>query len=127
MATNEKVHAIADLAERFGLSQRALRFYEIKGLIDPVQKVSGWRCYTNRHVAQIEGIMRMKRCGFSLVEIKHAAARSKSGVPEPTEKEIEQRIKQLEKEREIVNERLSTLLRQYPVPTSDSSTEVLAN
>ncbi len=60
--------AIADLAREFGISTRALRFYEAKGLLSP-ERVGATRIFRRRDRARLILILRGKRLGFSLRDI----------------------------------------------------------
>jgi DNA-binding transcriptional MerR regulator len=68
--TNETkdLFAIADLAKEFGISTRAIRFYETKGLINP-ERVGATRVFRRRDRARLILILRGKRLGFSLRDI----------------------------------------------------------
>jgi len=65
---NRDLFAIADLAREFGISTRALRFYEAKGLISP-ERVGATRVFRRRDRARLILILRGKRLGFSLRDI----------------------------------------------------------
>ncbi|AGH47937.1 MULTISPECIES: MerR family transcriptional regulator [Sphingomonadales] len=60
---------IQAVAAELGVTQRTLRFYEDKGLIAP-QRVGTMRIYTRREVGRMQLILRGKRLGFSIREIK---------------------------------------------------------
>jgi DNA-binding transcriptional MerR regulator len=60
--------AIADLAREFGISTRAIRFYEAKGLLHP-ERVGATRVFRRRDRARLMLILRGKRLGFSLRDI----------------------------------------------------------
>ena len=60
---------VTDLARELGTTARALRFYEDKGLITP-RRVGATRIYTARERARMILVLRGKRLGFSLREIK---------------------------------------------------------
>ena len=60
--------AIADLAREFGISTRAIRFYETKGLLKP-ERVGATRVFRRRDRARLSLILRGKRLGFSLRDI----------------------------------------------------------
>jgi DNA-binding transcriptional MerR regulator len=62
------LYAIADLAREFGISTRAIRFYESKGLLSP-ERVGGTRVFRRRDRARLILILRGKRLGFSLRDI----------------------------------------------------------
>jgi DNA-binding transcriptional MerR regulator len=68
-ATNE-LFGIKQLCEEFGISARAIRFYEDKGLLSP-RRVNGARVYTRRDRARLALILRSKAIGVSLAEMKH--------------------------------------------------------
>ncbi len=60
---------IGELAAAFSLSPRAIRFYEDQGLISP-QRAGTQRIYTKRDRARLQLILRGKRLGFSLADIR---------------------------------------------------------
>jgi DNA-binding transcriptional MerR regulator len=60
---------IQDIARELGVTLRTLRFYETEGLIEP-QRAGNRRVYSRREVARIQLILRGKRLGFSIREIK---------------------------------------------------------
>lgn len=62
------LYAIADLAKEFGISTRAIRFYESKGLLSP-ERVGATRIFRRRDRARLLLILRGKRLGFSLRDI----------------------------------------------------------
>jgi DNA-binding transcriptional MerR regulator len=62
-------YSISDLSEEFGVTARALRFYEDEGLIEPVRRGTT-RIYTKRDRARLAWILRAKRVGFSLNDIR---------------------------------------------------------
>lgn len=63
------VYSISDLSEEFGVTARALRFYEDEGLIAPVRRGTT-RIYLKRDRARLAWILRAKRVGFSLADIR---------------------------------------------------------
>ena len=69
-SSDGELFGIADLCNEFGVSARAVRFYEDKGLLSP-QRVNGTRIYTRRDRARLLLILRGKAIGSSLAEIKH--------------------------------------------------------
>ena len=62
-------YRISELAREFGVTPRALRFYEAQGLLNPERR-GQHRLYTQRDRARLAWILRGKRVGFSLAEIK---------------------------------------------------------
>tara|TARA_R110002020_G_scaffold278358_6_gene493806 strand:- start:4544 stop:4936 length:393 start_codon:yes stop_codon:yes gene_type:complete len=67
-ADTRDLFAIADLAKEFGISTRAIRFYESKGLLAP-ERVGATRIFRRRDRARLILILRGKRLGFSLRDI----------------------------------------------------------
>lgn len=65
----DKLLTVTELAEAFNVTPRTIRFYETKGLISP-QRVGSTRVYTYRDRARLKLILRAKRLGFSLVDIR---------------------------------------------------------
>ena len=64
-----ETYSITDLCEEFGVTARALRFYEDEGLIAPRRQGLA-RVYSWRDRARLAWILRGKRVGFSLAEIR---------------------------------------------------------
>ena len=60
---------IGELAAEFSLSPRAIRFYEDQGLLSP-ERVGAQRVYGRRERARLRLILRGKRLGFSLADIR---------------------------------------------------------
>lgn len=65
-----ELFGITELCREFGVTLRALRFYEDKGLLAP-RRINGTRVYTRRDRARLALILRAKAIGSSLAEIKH--------------------------------------------------------
>jgi DNA-binding transcriptional MerR regulator len=61
--------SISDLCAEFEVTPRALRFYEDEGLIGPERR-GLQRIYSHRDRARLAWILRGKRVGFSLAEIR---------------------------------------------------------
>ena len=61
--------SIAELAKEFKVSNRAIRFYEDEGLLAPSREGRN-RVFNKRDRVRLELILRSKRLGFSLGEIK---------------------------------------------------------
>lgn len=63
---------IGEIAEFFGVSRKAIRLYEKKGIIKPVKvdAQNGYRYYSAEQVQQLNALLELKALGFSLDEIK---------------------------------------------------------
>ncbi|WP_395619421.1 MerR family DNA-binding transcriptional regulator [Sphingorhabdus sp.] len=68
-AFNRESYTISDLSVEFEVTARALRFYEDQGLISP-ERMGLARIYSKRDRARLAWILRAKRVGFSLAEIR---------------------------------------------------------
>lgn len=66
---NRDKFSISELSSEFQVTARALRFYEDQGLIAP-ERVGLNRLYSKRDRARLAWILRAKRVGFSLAEIR---------------------------------------------------------
>jgi DNA-binding transcriptional MerR regulator len=65
-----EIFGITELCEAFGITPRALRLYEDKGLLSP-RRINSARVYTRRDRARLSLILRAKAIGSSLADIKH--------------------------------------------------------
>ena len=63
---------IGEIADFFGISRKAIRLYEKKGIIKPVKvdAANGYRYYSAEQVQQLNALLELKALGFSLDEIK---------------------------------------------------------
>lgn len=59
---------VTELARELGITPRAMRFYETKGLVNP-RRAGTTRIYTHRERGRLQLILRGKRLGFSLTDI----------------------------------------------------------
>lgn len=66
---DQDAFSISDLCAEFAVTPRALRFYEDEGLISPERRGTV-RIYSHRDRARLAWILRGKRVGFSLAEIR---------------------------------------------------------
>ena len=69
--SDDKTYGIGELAEEFGVTSRALRLYEEEGLLDP-QREGTRRIYNERDRVRLRLILRGKRLGWSLAEIRES-------------------------------------------------------
>ena len=65
----QRIYSIAELAREFAVTARTIRFYEDEGLIKP-RRQGLQRLYSVGDRARLGWILRGKRLGFSLAEIK---------------------------------------------------------
>jgi DNA-binding transcriptional MerR regulator len=65
---------IAAVARLTGLTSRALRFYEARGLVTPLRSASGRRHYGPAELERLHQVMAMKRAGLTLGQIEKLSA-----------------------------------------------------
>lgn len=104
---------IRELAQEFGVTPRTLRFYEQKGMIAPERRGAA-RIYSAADRARIELILRGKRVGFALDEIKEildleAIDRGGRERLEPAIDRFVARIEVLKRQREDVERAIAEL------------------
>lgn len=63
-----------ETARRFGVTIKALRLYERRGLLKPLRSKLGWRTYGPDQVARLHQILALKRLGLSLASIAQLMA-----------------------------------------------------
>lgn len=125
-----RMFSAAELAEDAGITVRAVRLYEQKGLLHP-RKVGNTRVYTYRDRARLELILRGKRVGSSLEEIGEFLALYDvdGGKVAQLDILIDQcgaRITRLEAQREDID-RMVTDLRDLIRAAQDRRQELLAD
>lgn len=98
----EDFMTIREMCDAFGVTPRTLRFYEAKELLFPLREGQK-RLFTRRDRARLKLILRGKRFGFSLEEIRQLLNLYDMG---------DQQLTQLSKTYEIAQERLGDMERQ---------------
>lgn len=68
-AADSRTYTISELAREFGVTPRALRFYEDKDMLHPGRD-GMMRVYTNRDRARLKIILQCKRVGLPLADIR---------------------------------------------------------
>jgi DNA-binding transcriptional MerR regulator len=111
---------MTQLRREFGVTARTLRFYEDKGLLHPSRDGQS-RIFSYRDRARLELVLRGKRVGFSLAEIKEMLdlynlkdgqvtqlrvslekANERIGILEQQKHEIEETIGDLTRTRDVI-------------------------
>ena len=98
----EETMTIREMCDSFGVTPRTLRFYEAKELLFPIREGQK-RLFTNRDRARLKLILRGKRFGFSLEDIRQLLDLYDLGDRQAT---------QLQATYEIASERLQAMIRQ---------------
>jgi len=108
-----KTFSISQLSEEFGITPRAIRFYEDEELIKPARHGQS-RIYSPRDRARLALILRGKRVGFSLIEIKEMLDLYDMNDGQSTQlshaiKKFNERINSLERQRGDIEQALVEL------------------
>jgi len=114
----------SEAARRLGISVKALRLYEQRGLIAPLRTAAGWRVYGPGEIARAGEIADLRRLGLGLAEIGTALAGDGSGlapVLAAHQSILETRIRDLAK----TVEQVRTLRRDLAGPNPQTPAEGL--
>ena len=114
----EELLDIRDVARRTGLTSRALRFYEARGLLKPLRTYSGRRLYGRVELERIQQILALKRAGLSLAQIGKLTAHGNMdlrSIVEAQLKVIEERKAELDEARSLLLSIKSRIDRGEPV------------
>ena len=122
-----ELRTITDLTREFGVSTRTLRFYEDQGLIRPIRR-GRTRLFRPSDRMLLKQILRGKRLGFSIAEIREiiglykappgergqlevmvAKIREKRAELEQKRRDIEESLKEMDSAEEACVERLDEL------------------
>ncbi len=109
---------IAEVARRTGLTSRALRFYEARGLVDPLRTASGRRHYGPTELARINQIVTLKRAGLSLAQIDRLVRRGVIDLPTLIDAQIAavaEQVKALSETRALLVTVKSRIERSEPI------------
>lgn len=129
---SDTLYTVTQLAEELGVTARTVRFYEDKGLLNP-QRAGNLRIFAHRDKVRLILILRGKRLGFSLREIKEYLDLYDA---DPTQREqwrdllkkVQARIDRLVDQQKALLETLDELqeLKLYAVAGLDNSNPVKA-
>jgi DNA-binding transcriptional MerR regulator len=109
---------IRDVARRTGLTSRALRFYEARGLLKPLRTYSGRRLYGSGELERIQQILALKRAGLTLAQIGKLTAQRTMDLRSIVEAQlnvIEERKAELDEARTLLLSIKSRIGRGEPV------------
>ena len=97
-------YSIGEFSKVTGLGIHTLRYYEHENLIIPLRNSSNRRRYSEKDIAWIAFIKRLKATGMPIKEIKkYAALRAKGDVT------LSERMEMLMQHRQSLNERIRRL------------------
>jgi len=109
----DRLYTVTELARELSVTARSIRFYEDKGLIAP-QRAGNNRVYTGRDRARMILILRGKRLGFRLRDIKEYLDLYDADISQKAQlralvRSVRARLKQLEDQRRALDETLVEL------------------
>ncbi len=121
--STEPRYQIGEVAQRTGLTQRTLRFYEERGLVTPADRMEGgFRLYSDADIGRVELIKQLQGLlGFTLAEIKEmvqaeelraqirATRRPDRDLPERRQR-VEQVMAALRRQLEVVEPKIEQLV-----------------
>ncbi len=108
---------IGDVAAQYGLTHRALRFYEDAGLIAPIRYL-GRRYYGSDALRSLDIVVSARKAGFSLREIEEMLRAGQTWAEWLGPKKLKQRISMLELQHHEIQESLHELIRLLPTLTT---------
>ncbi|EPX81069.1 MerR family transcriptional regulator [Litoreibacter arenae] len=112
----EETMTIREMCDAFGVTPRTLRFYEAKELLFPIREGQR-RLFTKRDRARLKLILRGKRFGFSLEEIRQLLDLYNIGDQQATQLALtyevgQKRLSDMIKQRDELNEAIEELTAQ---------------
>jgi DNA-binding transcriptional MerR regulator len=120
VAGEEFLPGIGDIAARYGVTARALRFYEARGLLKPV-RTGQHRSYGKCDRVRLEMIIKAKQLGFRLSEIAAMLGPADENCEDLdlnlTVSQVSQQISQLEDQHRAINAALGELRRRLYLMT----------
>jgi len=113
MEQPRETYSISDLAQEFDVTPRAIRFYEDEGLLNPHREGSR-RIYSKRDYVRLKLVLRGKRLGLSLAQVRemfalYDAARDERPQLEKFLTALEARREQLQRQRAEIEEELAEI------------------
>ncbi|WP_304171717.1 MerR family transcriptional regulator [Phenylobacterium aquaticum] len=119
----------AEAARRLGVSAKALRLYEQRGLVVPVRTSAGWRAYGPDEMARAGEIAALRALGLSLAQVARALAGDPQGLAPALaahQSSLEGQVRQLAATLEKVGG-LRADLAKGQVPTSAALADLLGS
>jgi len=104
----KELYTIGELAREFGITGRALRFYEERGLLKP-RRLGRERLYSERDRTKLRAIVRGRGLGLTVSEITAALAIGGQTDLKLSPKQIRRQIEYLERQKAQVEQALVEL------------------
>lgn len=116
MNRKTKFMTAGDAARRLGISAKALRIYESRGLLAPDRRQAGWRNYGAEEIKRAAEIVALRRLGLGLSEIA-ALLSGKSGCRETVLAEHQCRLESQARQLDATISALNRERHRQPVTT----------
>lgn len=112
----DNVMTIRQMCEAFDVTPRTLRFYEVKELLSPIRQGQR-RLFTRRDRARLKLILRGKRFGFSLEDLRQLLDLYDKGDQQHTQMAraydvAQERLAEMEKQRDELEAAIAELREQ---------------
>ena len=73
----------SEAARQLGVSAKALRLYELRGLLIPSRTVAGWRAYSPADIARAREIVALRALGLSLADVGRVVLKGDAAAMRP--------------------------------------------
>jgi len=100
----------AEAARRLGVSVKALRLYEQRGLVAPIRSAAGWRAYGPAEMARAAEVAALRALGFSLAQVARVLQGDAQGL-EPALAQHQATLETRQRELAAVTEKIRGLRR----------------
>lgn len=80
MSSSARFLNASEAAERLGVSVKALRLYEQRGLVAPIRTAAGWRAYSPDEMGRAAEIAALRALGFSLAQVARVLEGDRQGL-----------------------------------------------
>jgi DNA-binding transcriptional MerR regulator len=114
----EPTFSIGEIAREFGVTFRALRFYESRGLLSP-RRMGQKRRYRQSDRERLAVILRGKTLGFTLDQISRMIRGGAAGSLDLTRHRCAEQINLLERRKRQIENALAELRLAYAAPESE--------
>ncbi|OAN57258.1 MerR family transcriptional regulator [Sphingomonas sp. TDK1] len=109
---------IAEVSRRTGVSARALRFYEARGLLKPLRTASGRRHYGAAALSTLHHILALKRAGLTLAQIQrllNGRSQNLAALIDAQLAHLETQAAEIERSRQLLLQTKSRVERSEPI------------
>ncbi|MDA4846934.1 MerR family transcriptional regulator [Hoeflea poritis] len=113
-----------EAARKLGVSVKALRIYEQRGLIEPTRTEAGWRTYGPKAMDRASEIVALRAMGLSLAQIANALGQEDvdlDALLAAHQSLLEGQMRQIAEKAERVRQRRSHIARRQPEETADET------